>query len=272
MQQPIDGRRRVLAACLLTSVTGLGAALPPSPVQAATGDAEAPPAAGGDEALARTIVARADDIRFPAQSFTVEVRVKSTLAGEVQEPRRYRILSRSSEDTIIQTLEPTVERGQNLLMKDRELWVFMPSVSQPVRLSLSQRLTGQVANGDLARIGFAKDYVPRLVGTETIDGKEHHVLELVAGERAMTYPKIRYWVRAADHHPHKAEFYALSGRLLKTCRFERFQMLGGRVRPTRLVMTDALKAGDESVLDYSGLKAEDLPARYFSKQYLKKLD
>lgn len=272
MQQPIDGNRRTLTAFLLSAAVATGASLPASAVLASEGGSDPSPPAGADEALARKIVARADEIRFPDESFTVEVRVTSTIAGEAQEPRRYRILSRGSEDTIIQTLEPAVERGQNLLMKGRELWVFMPSVSQPVRLSLSQRLTGQVANGDLARTGFAKDYVPKLVGSETVAGKEHHVLELVAGERAMTYPKIRYWVRASDFHPLKAEFYALSGRLLKTCRFERFQALGGRVRPTRLVMTDALKAGDESLLDYSGLKPEDLPARMFTKQYLKKLD
>jgi len=31
-----------------------------------------------------------------------------------------------------------------MLMRGRDLWVFLPNVSQPVRLSLSQRLTGQV--------------------------------------------------------------------------------------------------------------------------------
>lgn len=41
--------------------------------------------------------------------------------------------------------------------------MFMPDVSQPVRLSLAQRLTGQVANGDLARANFASDYHPKIL-------------------------------------------------------------------------------------------------------------
>jgi len=41
---------------------------------------------------------------------------------------------------------------------------------QPIRLSLSQRLTGQVANGDLARANFAGDYTPKILRTETIGG------------------------------------------------------------------------------------------------------
>jgi len=269
MKHPTSGARLTLAAMLLSLAVAAAAQTASTPA-AAPSPGSQPSAA--DEAQAREIVERADEIRFPDESFTVEVRVSSTSGGAEQEPRLYRILSRGSEDTIIQTLEPTLERGQNLLMKGRELWVFMPSVSQPVRLSLSQRLTGQVANGDLARLGFARDYLPKIIGSETIDGKEHHVIELVAEERSMTYPRIRYWVRAADSHPHKAEFYSLSGRLLKTCRFEEFRSLGGRIRPTRLVMTDALRAGDESVLRYSALKVQPLPARMFSKEYLKKLE
>ncbi|HPU54623.1 MAG TPA: outer membrane lipoprotein-sorting protein, partial [Burkholderiaceae bacterium] len=66
--------------------------------------------------------------------------------------------------------------------------------------------------------------------------------------------------------------HSLSGKLMKTCRYEQFAALGGRVRPTRLVMTDALKKDEESVLEYSGLKAVDLPDRMFSKDYMKKLD
>jgi outer membrane lipoprotein-sorting protein len=294
MHEPINGPRAAIAALLLGTALAAGAQSPAdsrpastaaglsAPPAAATGtqSAEAPTTAAGapaqDDTAAREraseIVRRADEIRFPRDAFSVEVRVSSTIRGETQEPRRYRILSRDSEDTIVQTLEPEVERGQNLLMKGRELWMFMPSVSQPVRLSLSQRLTGQVANGDLARTQFAKDYEARLVGSEKIDGKDHHVLELTATERGMTYPKIRYWVRASDLHPHRAEFHAMSGKLLKTCRFENYQTLGGRVRPTRLVMTDALKEGDESVLDYSGLAARGLPARMFTKEYLKRLE
>lgn len=225
-----------------------------------------------DDAQARTMVQKADEIRFPKDAFQVDVRVESTAGGQAQDARAYRVLSKGNENTIIQTLEPATERGQNLLMKGRELWVFMPSVSQPVRLSLSQRLTGMVANGDLARISFTGDYQPKIVGTEKIGGRDHHVLELTAAERGVTYPRILYWVRDADNFPVKAEFYSLSGKLLKTCRFERFQPLGGRVRPTRLVMTDALKAGDESTLEYSQLKPADLPDRMFTKEYLKKLD
>jgi hypothetical protein len=47
---------------------------------------------------------------------------------------------------------------------------------------------------------------------------------------------------------------------------------GRKVRPTRLVMEDAMRAGEKSVLEYSEMKLRDLPDKIFTKEYLKKLD
>lgn len=236
------------------------------------GPASGAPGGQNDEQLAREVVERADAVRFPSDSFQVDVTVESTSGGETLEPRIYRVSSKGNENTIVQTLAPANERGQNMLMRGRDLWIFMPSVSQPVRLSLSQRLTGQVANGDLARANFSGDYTPTLAGSETIDGVEYHVLELVAAQRGVTYPKVKYWVQKSNMHPFRAEFYSKSGRLLKTCSYEDFDPLGGRPRPTKLVMTDALKPADVSVMHYSELKRVELPDRFFTKDYMKKLD
>ena len=159
-----------------------------------------------------------------------------------------------------------------MLMKGRDLWVFLPSVSQPVRLSLAQRLTGQVANGDIARANFSGDYTPKLAGTEKVSNQNYYVLELTAVDRWVTYQRVRLWVGQDSYWPYKAEFYSLSGRLLKTCLYESFKQTAGRVRPTRLVMSDALREDEQSVLDYSNMKLRDLPDKIFSKDYLKKLD
>lgn len=219
---------------------------------------------------AASILEKADTIRFPREPFQVEVSVTSAISGG-EEYRKYRILSKGNENTIVQTVEPASERGQILLMKARDLWVFLPTVSQPVRLSLAQRLTGQVANGDLARANFTGDYTPRLLKTEKIDGQDHYVLELTAADRGVTYARVLLWVRSANNAPHKAEFYSLSDKLLKTCVYDEYKTLGGKLRPTRLVMKDALKDGEQSVLEYSSMQLRDIPDKVFDKEYLKKL-
>lgn len=221
---------------------------------------------------AAAIVERADRIRFPAEGFQVDVAIATTQADGFTEERRYRILSKGNENTVVMVTAPASERGQILLMRGRDLWIFMPDVSQPIRISLAQRLTGQVANGDLARANFAGDYIPRIVGTEKIGSEEYYVLDLKAVDRSVTYQRVMYWVNKKSSWPYKAEFYSLSNRLLKRCRYEEFQRTAGTIRPTRLVMEDALRKGERSVLEYSSMKLRDLPDKIFTKDYLKKLD
>jgi len=246
------------AACLVCAAPGRAA--------------EAVPQAGGDDAEARMIVEKADQVRFPADGFQVDVSITTTGSGPSTEVRKYRVLSKGNTNSVVMVTEPASERGQILLMKGRDLWVFMPDVSQPIRLSLSQRLTGQVANGDLARANFAADYNPKLLRSEKIGNEDFHVLELIGVDRSVTYQRVHYWVREKDFWPHKAEFYSLSNRLLKTCRYENYKTMEGRKRPTRLVMEDALRGGEQSVLEYGGMKLRDLPDKIFTKDYLKKLD
>lgn len=233
-------------------------------------DAAAP--GSSEDAAARDIVEKADQVRFPGEGFQVDISIATTQAGQSPELRKYRVLSKGNSNTVVMVTEPASERGQIILMKGRELWIFMPEVSQPIRLALSQRLTGQVANGDLARANFAADYNPRILRTETIGNENYNVLELIAVDRGVTYQRVVYWVRQKDNWPYKAEFYSLSNRLLKTCKYENYQTMQGRQRPTRLVMDDALKSGEQSVLDYANMKLRDLPDKLFTKDYLKKLD
>ena len=65
------------------------------------------------------------------------------------------------------------DKGQVLLMRGRDLWIYMPNLSQPIRLALSQRLTGQVANGDLARANFSGDYARNFPNSEHRHRQRH---------------------------------------------------------------------------------------------------
>lgn len=257
--RPISGLFNSLSASILVALFTLSTALAQEPND---------PNASID---AMALVQRADATRFPRESFETVITVTNYSDGEAGDVRKYQVMSRGNENTIVLTESPASERGQALLMRGRDLWIFMPSVSQPVRLSLSQRLTGQVANGDLARANFSADYAATAAGDDTVDGVKAHILELAAIGRGVTYARVRYWVAVEDARPIKAEFYAVSGRLLKTSRYENFKELAGRPRPTRLVIEDALKIGDYSVLEYETMALRDLPERMFTREYLRRL-
>lgn len=229
------------------------------------------PLAEAEDDLAKSIVEKTDRIRFPQSGYQVNVKISSSAPGRDAEVREYEIFSKGNDRTIVRTLSPAADKGQVLLMRDRDLWIFMPNVSQPIRLSASQRLTGQVANGDLARANFSADYIATIIRMDAIEGEAYYVIELKAVDRSVTYDKVIYWVNKTNDRPFKAEFYALSGRLLKTCRYQNYREVAGVVRPTRLVMEDALAEGTISRLDYSDLKAKDLPDKMFAKDYMRRL-
>jgi hypothetical protein len=98
------------------------------------------------------------------------------------------------------------------------------------------------------------------------------VLELTAVDRGVTYARVLSGCAASNGAPHKAEFYSLSDKLLKTCIYDEYKMLGGKLRPTRLIMQDALKQGEQSVLEYSSMQLRELPDKIFTKEYLKKVE
>jgi outer membrane lipoprotein-sorting protein len=224
-----------------------------------------------EDAFAHNLLERSDEIRFPREGFQVDINIANSKPDQDTELRKYRVLSKGNENTVVMILEPASERGQIMLMKGRDLWVFMPNVSQPIRLGMAQRLTGEVANGDLARANFTGDYTPKILRSERLDGEEHYVLELLAVDRGVTYHRVLLWVNKTNYRPRKAEFYSLSNRLMKTCSYEQYRDMVGKRRPTRLVMQDALRPGEQSVLEYERMKLRDLPDKVFSKDYLKKL-
>lgn len=217
------------------------------------------------------IVEKADRIRFPAQGFQVDVKITTTAPGQVPEIKEYRVLSKGNDRTLLMTMAPAIDKGNILLMRDHDLWAFLPNLSQPVRLPLAQKLTGEVANGDLARARFAGDYTATLLRTEIIHKVTYYVLELTASRKSVTYHRVLYWINQANYRPYKAEFYSLSNRLIKTCLFQKYGEIGNATRPTQLVMIDALKEEKRSLMDYSNMQPRKLPDKVFTKDYLKKL-
>ena len=226
--------------------------------------------ARADEAA--TIVADADRARRPADSFAWKINITSQEAKKTPSVDGFEVFVKGGGRVFVRFVAPPRSVGRSLLALGRDLWIYLPDAGKPVRIPLSQRLVGQVANGDIARADYAGDYDATLTGEDALDGVACHVLDLKAKTKDVTYSAIKYWVSKEGRRPVKAEFYAGTGTLLKTGIFDNFKNVSGHLLATRLTLTDAIRKDKRSVLDYGEVSVRELPDKYFDKNYMKTLD
>lgn len=194
-----------------------------------------------------------------------EIRLISREGDRSDEPQR--LLVRAIDDSsLAETLEPVRFKGSKLLQVARNMWLTRPGLAKPVPISPRQRMSGQAANGDIAATNYAGDYDARLDGNESLAGEACHVLDLSAKHKRATYDRIRYWVSVRRGVGLKAEFYSVSGKLLKTARFDYGNTIEfeGKRMPfvSRMVIRDAL-VDAETTMEFGTVKVKRIAAAEF---------
>ncbi|MBI3636455.1 MAG: outer membrane lipoprotein-sorting protein, partial [Candidatus Rokubacteria bacterium] len=221
---------------------------------------------------ASDIVAKADQARRPGEAFIWKATITSYEGTKAPTVNVYEVYVKGTAKSLVRFVAPARDVGRSLLALDRDLWIYLPEAGKPVRIPMSQRLVGQVANGDIARTNYAGDYAPKLSGTEAVDGVPCYVLDLAATSKDVTYAAIKYWVGREGLRPVKAEFYAGTGTLLKTGTFDGYREFEGRTLATRLTLMDAIRKDKKSVIEFSELRVRDIPDKLFNKNSMKSLD
>lgn len=194
-----------------------------------------------------------------------EISLKSRDGEKVDEPQRIMVKA-VDESSVAETQEPARFKGSKILQVDRNMWLTKPGLSKPIPISPRQRMSGQASNGDIAATNYAKDYEAEMSGKETVDGESCHVLNLSAKHKRATYDKIKYWVSEKRSVGVKAEFYSVSGKLLKTARFEynnTIEYEGKRAAfVSKMTIRDAL-IDAETVMEFGTVKVKKIAAAEF---------
>lgn len=193
------------------------------------------------------------------------MRLTSRDGEKVAEEQRL-LVSAIDDSSVAEVIEPVRSKGTKLLQVERNMWLTKPGLSKPVPISPRQRMSGQAANGDIAATNYAGDYDAQSNGTESIDGETCHVLDLTAKHKRATYDRIKYWVSVKRGVGIKAEFYSVSGKLLKSARFEYNNTIehDGKRIPfvSRMTIRDAL-VDAETTMDFGTVKVKKIPASEF---------
>lgn len=215
------------------------------------------------------IIKRSDLWRAPEGSFEAKIKIVSFKDDEKVEEIELKSYIRDIDSVMVEFTGPLSWKGRKMLMLKNDMWMIFPNTSKPIRITPAQRLMGEVANGDIAKLNLAGDYNATLKGEDKVKGEECYFVELVAkSTEGMTYYKINYWVRKEDFRPIKAEFYSLSGRKLKEAYYSDPKEMGGGMRIGKVTLYDAINTSKYSMMYYLDMRPREIPASYYNLNYL----
>ena len=227
---------------------------------------------------AQELLASSDEIRNPGRPFSLYNRLIEYRDGKETADLGLVVYAKADPHsgqyrTLVRFVSPPRDANKLMLKNGNDLWFYDPASKSSIRLSPQQRLLGQVANGDVITVNFARDYKAQLVGEEDIvDGERQtqrcHKLALEAVSPDVTYHAIEMWIAVGSRRPLKGRFFAESGKLLKTAYFRRYQMQLGMERPSETVIIDGLEPNWLTVMRYSDYAFREVPDEWLQRDYL----
>ncbi len=224
----------LLGATSFLGATAFGAAVPPS-----------------------EILEKTDSIRNPDEAFSMTVKVESK-----DDTREFEVLTKGGDRTVIRTKAPTRDKGRDLLMVDENMWAYIPTLKRAMRVSLSQKISGEAANGDISRMRWAKDYE----GAVEKETDTEYQLLLTARKKGLTYEKIRAFVDKKTFRPLRAEYLTAAGKPLKKATFSEYKELAGKTRPSLITIEDAVRTDKKSKITIESMKIETIADSTFSTE------
>jgi len=163
-------------------------------------------------------------------------------------------------------LAPASEKGRSSLRVGENMWLYIPNVGKPIRITSLQSVTGGIFNNaDIMRVDYNSEY-----NCEKVEqSEEKFVLHLKAKTKTVAYDRVKMWVADKKLLPTKIECYASSGMLIKTLYFKEIKDFGDGIVRTSVTETDStLHKGYKSIMIFAKLKKKNLADEVFTLNYM----
>ena len=178
--------------------------------------------------------------------------------------RTYKFRALKSEDNKIRTwfYDPAAAKGQEMLRVEDNMWVYMPNLKRALRLASRDSFQGgDFNNGDVLRVNYVADYLAKLIPS---GDDKLWLLDLTAKSKEAAYDHIKLWITKDKQQPAKAEYYAASGKMLRSAVFEDVKNFHGLERPSHITMRNELATKRFSEMSTLDMKLNlEIPAQKF---------
>ena len=229
------------------------------------------PAQTEQNAEAQTLLERLDHTMFPT---TYEMGLSMTTHRPGQDDLYYKfdVVGSGVDKSLMTMTDPARERGKQILMNGDNLWLYIPDVSRPVKLTKRDRFMGSTfSNDDVMSSTLADKYNAAILSRQIVSGHDYVTLDLEAKSRDVSYAKLVAVVDSASAIPDTITYYGLAGEPIKYMVTGDVRHLAGRLRPTLMTMYDNLEKGAYTSVNVLSLEAKkNVPESMFDPTRLGK--
>ena len=179
-------------------------------------------------------------------------------------------VKKGPEKMVALFLSPASEKGRSTLRLGENMWLYIPNVGKPIRITSLQSVVGGVFNNsDILRLDYSTEYSVAGIEEET----DEYILDLKAKTRTVAYDRLKMVVDKKVMVPTTIECYAASGMLIKTLYYKDIKDFGNGIKRPSILETDSpLYKGYKSVMIYAKVTKRELADEVFTLNYLSKVD
>lgn len=165
-------------------------------------------------------------------------------------------------------LEPDSEKGRATLRLGDNMWLYIPNVGRPIRITSMQSVVGGVFNNaDIMRLDFTTEY-DLLKNT---DNEEGMMLELKAKNDTVAYDRLLMQVDGKTLTPTEIQCYTSTDMLIKTLYYKQLKDFGNKIiRPSVVETVSPMYKGYKSLMIYAKITHKSFPDEAFTLDSLAK--
>jgi outer membrane lipoprotein-sorting protein len=167
-------------------------------------------------------------------------------------------------------IAPASEKGRSTLRLGDNMWLYIPNVGKPIRITSLQSVVGGVFNNaDILQLDYAAEYNVEKVEEQ---GNEY-LLHLKAKTKTVAYDRIRLRADKERKLPTKIECLTEAGMLIKTLYFKDVKDFGnGFVRPAVIETDSPLYKNYRSIIILAKIKARDFRDEVFTLTFMPSIE
>jgi len=167
-------------------------------------------------------------------------------------------------------LSPASEKGRSTLRLDENMWLYIPNVGKPIRITSLQSVVGGVFNNsDILRLDYAAEYFVEKME----DLSDNYILHLKAKTKTVAYDKLKMWVDKDKVLPTRIECLTEASMLIKTIYFKQTKDFGDNiVRPSVIETDSPLQKGYKSVMIFAEIKKRTFEDEVFTLTFMPNLE